>query len=762
MLNTILSKNTFLLALGLLIVSICTAQINYKGQPDSWSLPSDTQLEIPIIEMESIDIENLRNEDEENDFNKQGAYRFGFDHDVNINFFNEARQLTVTESELPIYQLKLSSPEALTLSLIFDSFYIPHGGALFIYSSDRSELKGAFTYNSNKASGVFPVGILRGEEVIIEYNGPTENAILNISEVTHGYRKILSYGELLKGPFGDSDPCMVNINCEEGAGWKDQKRSVVLIIEGGESHCTGAVVNNTLQDETPYVLTADHCLGNPNDWVYYFNHESVTCNGNSGPIDQSIAGGTLIANRSISDFVLIELSEEIPSNYNVYYAGWDNSDESTVTQSVAIHHPKGDVKKISFDYQAALKTTTSQNNIVWEVTDWEVGATQGGSSGCPLFDQNGRIIGQLHGGVAGCAGNQPNGYFDYFGRFGFSWDGPSATSRLKDWLDPNNSGVSILNGFAPNDSVFAVDVIPMTIIGLNQAICDTDPITPSLVLKNKGTTTITSASIVPIYNDQVQDSIEWTGSLASQEFVTIELSPISSLATSTNIIEVDVALVNGIEDENPTDNNLKTELVIPEVLELTSDLEILVSTDSRAYHNAYRIRNSVGVVLAAEGLYSSWDGSTTYNYSYEFPEDGCYTFTMHDNAGNGMCCNFGDGFFTLSDELGNELHRASNFGSAEIVTIKKTTLSTNTNNLHSSNGYKIFPNPTTGSLNILFDSAFKKLNFKILDILGNALLSGQSNDKNILELDISNFNSGTYFIHIDKDGETSTQKIVLN
>ena len=39
----------------------------------------------------------------------------------------------------------------------------------------------------------------------------------------------------------------------------------------GFAVCTGALVNNTAENGTPYFLTANHCLGNPNTWVYYFN-----------------------------------------------------------------------------------------------------------------------------------------------------------------------------------------------------------------------------------------------------------------------------------------------------------------------------------------------------------------------------------------------------------------------------------------------------------------------------------------------------------
>ncbi|HBE10899.1 MAG TPA: lysyl endopeptidase precursor, partial [Flavobacteriales bacterium] len=66
--------------------------------------------------------------------------------------------------------------------------------------------------------------------------------------------------------------------------------------------------NNTANDGTPYFLTANHCLGNPNTWTYYFNHESSTCSGSSGPTSMSISGGNLLVADGGADVALIELS----------------------------------------------------------------------------------------------------------------------------------------------------------------------------------------------------------------------------------------------------------------------------------------------------------------------------------------------------------------------------------------------------------------------------------------------------------------------
>ena len=143
----------------------------------------------------------------------------------------------------------------------------------------------------------------------------------------------------------------------------------------------------------------------------------------------------------------MELDDPINPDFNVYWAGWDHSG-ADATNATAIHHPNTDEKRISFEYHPTtvtsyLGTTVPGDGTHVRITDWDLGTTEPGSSGSPLFDQNHRIIGQLHGGYAAC-GNDDS---DWYGRFYTSWTGGgSPASRLSDWLDPENSGQLFLNG----------------------------------------------------------------------------------------------------------------------------------------------------------------------------------------------------------------------------------------------------------------------------------------------------------------------------
>jgi hypothetical protein len=85
---------------------------------------------------------------------------------------------------------------------------------------------------------------------------------------------------------------------------------------------------------------------------------------------------------------------------------------------MCIHHPKGDIKKIS-KWEKAISLQADY----WKVK-YSKGSTEGGSSGSPLFNRTGYVVGQLSHGNASCS-NTGTGLFDghdFFGCFHRSWE----------------------------------------------------------------------------------------------------------------------------------------------------------------------------------------------------------------------------------------------------------------------------------------------------------------------------------------------------
>lgn len=469
-----MKKTVHLLFLTLLFVGILGsksiyAQINEGGTPPSFNFTITKQTKQPLQIPADFDVENLKKKD--NVDAKNGIpLRMGKNIPVNLSIDNSGEWITLPNGQR-IWQLTLQSPGALALLLSYDNFYIPQGAKLFIYNADKTQVIGAFTNKTNPDGKSFSTQLIAGDVLTLEYvagDDVNDKPNIKISDVGYGYN-YLSVSHGTKN-FGSAQYCMVNINCPEGDNWQNQKRGVARTLTpiGGSWYlCSGTVVNNTGDELKPYYLTAHHCFYDDygayagDDGLrrmqFYFNYEFSGCETTgSEPVANMMTGANMRVNIDIhggSDGVLLELRQNIPLSYNVYYNGWDRTN-SNVTNGVTIHHPGGDVKKIS-TFASPLGTVTWVNgsergatNAHWEVrftrTVTNFGVTQGGSSGSPIFNQNGLVVGTLTGGSSQCyASSNP----DYYGKFWYHWDQyPNSANHMKTYLDPVGSEVLTLQG----------------------------------------------------------------------------------------------------------------------------------------------------------------------------------------------------------------------------------------------------------------------------------------------------------------------------
>jgi PKD repeat protein len=427
-----------------------TAQVDIGGEPYSSILELGELRQSELVALPYVDVEALKAEDEQVDQVKNIPYRFGYNHDVDYNLENSGQWMEL-EGLGKIWRLGLKSEDALTINLTFSNYNLPEGASLFIYDREKTEVLGAYTSLNNQDHGRFATVFIPGDEVVLEYFEPYDveySGELELMWVTHAYRGPMDYYKA----FGTSGACNVNVACPESAGWEDQINSVAMMVTGGNGFCTGTLINNTANDDIQYFLTADHCYSDPGTWSFYFNWQSATCtNPATSPDFDAVTGAELKARDANTDFCLVEINEAIPADYGVYYSGWNRTTDNALTDAVTgIHHPDGDIKKISW---ADGGVTASGYGGGGGTTHWEVGSwsdgttTEPGSSGSGLWDVNKRLIGQLHGGSAACGNTLP----DYYGRLGVSWTGGGTdATRLSNWLDPTGTEPETMDGRDPN------------------------------------------------------------------------------------------------------------------------------------------------------------------------------------------------------------------------------------------------------------------------------------------------------------------------
>lgn len=403
-----------------------SAQIEYGGEPATGfvkSLDAPETLDLPPVDVQVYLLEDLKL--------PKTALRFGAPVELGLGLRDVGTWGTLPNGAR-VWRLRIAAEHAYSLHAEFSEFDLPDGAELYVYNDDRSTVLGQYNALNVKSNREFQHLPVQGDAVTYEYVVPAsieDVGSLTIGKMWYGYRDIFVH---LKAGGRTKGSCETDVNCPVGAAWQDQRDAVIRLLANGLL-CTGSMLNNTNQNGDQLFITANHC-GGLNNAVFLFNYQRSGCGTGSSPSNQSVQGSTQLATSSGIDYRLVRITPNIPSSYGHYLTGWDRSG-TTPPNTTTIHHPGGQPKKISFDDDSPGKSGTD-----WRIFQWDLGVTEGGSSGCPLYDHNKRFIGQLWGGAAACGFP----FDDFYGRLQSEW------SQVQSFLDPAGTGQTTLDGLDPN------------------------------------------------------------------------------------------------------------------------------------------------------------------------------------------------------------------------------------------------------------------------------------------------------------------------
>jgi hypothetical protein len=299
---------------------------------------------------------------------------------------------------------------------------------------------------------------VEGEEVTLEIELPSgvspDNLEIAIPGVSHFFFDAFRAAPGVKvSRIGQADSCEIDVSCYSE--WSSESKSTakIIFVDSGSSYlCSGTLLNDAASSGTPYFLSANHCINNQtvaSTLQSFWFYRSTACNsGTLNPAFQTRTGGaTLLYNSESTDTSFMQLGSPPPAG--AVYAGWSPSAPELYAYVAGIHHPQGDLQKISFgrfqSFQDCTATNPSMdsfdctfaNKTTGKFLDvaYTSGITEGGSSGSGLFEAIGNahyLIGQLRGGDSSCFGIGS----DEYGRFDVAY-----SAALHQWL---NAGPTFL------------------------------------------------------------------------------------------------------------------------------------------------------------------------------------------------------------------------------------------------------------------------------------------------------------------------------
>ena len=273
---------------------------------------------------------------------------------------------------------------------------------------------------------------------------------------------------------------------------------------------------------------------------------------------------------------------------------------------------------------------------------------------------------------------------------------------------------------------------------------------PNVKITNFGVTTLTSATIVYAINGGDSNSIDWTGELSQNEFEFIQLPTIASPKGAGTL---DVSLSLPITDERDCNNLDSKDFVVSGISVETTQLYFALTTDSFSNETSWEFADGSGTILQSGGPYNGDSDNNTFNeFTFDLETNDCYTLTINDAFGDGICCNFGDGSYELrvDDATGDLLASGGDFGFSESISVFANALSTNEYFL--SNDVFLYPNPTKDRITIeLGNSIDLPEGYEIVNLLGQSVKRGRIITKEDLSIVITHLKQGVYFVRIIND-----------
>lgn len=465
--------------LTIMFMSVCLTSVNgqistnYYNDPEQGDSVVNSFIDIikssvapsKKINIPQVDVTELLREDQKRE-GKNVPFRFGKDIDQNLTL-NDGTWIDIDSGRL--WSLSFKADSALSLNFIFNDFYLPDEGELYIVNHNNTIVYGPVTSKTIGNGNHFLTDVIPDSEVTICLYEPSLSrglSSLTISKAVYGYRSaIINRNGML---VSSADSCECDMGCYPFYERESKAIALILLSNGGWA-CTGSLVMSTDMSYKPYILTSLTCFDSNNDRLlsedeisnvqncaFKFNYKRKNCINNEEENTTIYNYSIYRASSPLTSFLLVEIDQNLFHDGRHTWLGWDRTG-NTPLSGTCIHHPGGNVMKLAFDLNQSYSVSWyGINDNIWQ-SDFEAGYINFGSLGAPFLNNERKVVGQLNGDPSLSNPNDLCSRIHGFsGKFSLSWTGNGTyntnNTRLSNWLDPNGTGVAIM------PSSFEVDI----------------------------------------------------------------------------------------------------------------------------------------------------------------------------------------------------------------------------------------------------------------------------------------------------------------
>ena len=278
-------------------------------------------------------------------------------------------------------------------------------------------------------------------------------------------------------------------------------------------------------------------------------------------------------------------------------------------------------------------------------------------------------------------------------------------------------------------------------------------------ITNGGLDELTSLKFEAYVDGELAKEQTWEGSIASYAGTNVEME--LEVSGGTHTVEVKIVEANGTAFEFTKSTNVKFDEWAEVLIEGESEeFTIDIMQDKYGNQITWELLASDMSVLASGGPYTMLVGGSASTQLHQekvtVAKGECVKFVIKDAVGNGICCQYGEGYYQIKDSKGNLLVDGDGDFGSEASVLLSVTDGTSVNETLTTETYNIFPNPVKDVLTV------KGENMKQVVIYNSVgqMVETINAESDEVRVNVSAYNNGMYLINvIDNNGEMTTSKI---